>query len=113
MATLFICCTSPKNPTYKDIDVAEFKTRMLESNAVILDVRTPSETAQGIIEGASIIDFRANDFSEQIDKLDKNKNYLVYCRSGGRSAKAAEIMNKKGFKSVCNLEGGYMAWSKE
>ena len=106
-------CTSTQNKGYKDINVNEFKALMNNDNIVVLDVRTPEETAEGIIKGAQEIDYKADGFEGQIDLLDKEKTYLVYCRSGGRSSKTTNMMAKKGFKNVYNLLGGYKAWSKE
>ncbi len=68
--------------TFKD------KVASAGANAVLLDVRTPEEVAEGIIPGAVNIDFRAPDFAEKIAELDKDKTYFVYCKVGGRSAKA-------------------------
>lgn len=93
-----------------DIDVTEFKNKMKEKDIVILDVRTPGETAQGKIEGTIEIDIRSSDFQEKIKELDKDKTYLVYCRSGRRSVTACNIMEKVGFKKTYNLLGGFNAW---
>lgn len=98
---------------YQDIPVADFKAKMQEEGIVILDVRTPEETAEGKIDGAMEIDFHGIDFVSEIEKLDRDKTYLVYCRSGNRSGKTCKMMSEKGFKKLFNLEGGYSAWSKE
>lgn len=97
---------------YQDLNVAEFKAKMAQPGTVVLDVRTPEETAEGKIEGAVEIDFEGQNFEAEIDKLDKNKTYLVYCRSGGRSSQASELMAEKGLKNIYNLTGGYLAWTK-
>ena len=93
-----------------DIDVAEFKNKMKEKDIVILDVRTPAETAEGKIEGTIEIDVKASGFEEKIKELDKDKTYLVYCRSGRRSVTACNILEKEGFKKTYNLLGGFNAW---
>ncbi len=98
--------------TYKDIDVDQCVTMIAEGDIVLLDVRTPEETAEGMIEGAVEIDFYGDNFEAEVLKLDREKTYVVYCKSGGRSANAAEMMAKAGFKNVHNLEGGYTAWSE-
>jgi rhodanese-related sulfurtransferase len=95
-----------------DIDVAEFKNKMKEKDIVILDVRTPAETAQGKIEGAIEIDVKSSDFDEKIKALDKDKTYLVYCRSGRRSVTACNVLEEEGFKKTYNLLGGFNAWKK-
>ena len=95
------------------MNVEEFKTKMSDPGIVLIDVRTPEETAQGMIEGAMQLDFRNPNFETEIDKLDKNKTYLIYCRSGNRSGKTCAMMAQKGFKEMYNLAGGYLAWPKE
>jgi rhodanese-related sulfurtransferase len=94
------------------LDATTFKENLsfAGTNAVLLDVRTPEEVAAGIIPGAVNIDFTAPDFAEKIAGLDKDKTYYVYCKVGGRSAKAIDKMKGTGFKSLYNLEGGYDAW---
>lgn len=85
-----------------------------EQNAIIVDVRTPEEVSGGVIKGASVFaDIKGASFETQIAALDTSKTYIVYCRSGARSASAAEYMSQKGFKHVYNLEGGITAWKGE
>jgi rhodanese-related sulfurtransferase len=96
---------------FKDMNAAEFKEKMGARGVIVLDVRTPAETAEGKIAGAQELDFRAPDFQEKLGKLDRDKTYLVYCRSGGRSSSACGMMEEMGFKNVYNLVGGYQSWS--
>lgn len=85
-----------------------------DSNAVILDVRTEVEIEDGIIPNSINIDiYKGQEFIEELEKLDKAKNYYVYCRSGSRSGQACAIMNSIGFKNAYNLEGGFMNWEGE
>lgn len=85
-----------------------------DDNAVILDVRTEDEYNDGIIFSAINIDIhKGQGFIEELELLDKNKNYYVYCRSGARSAKACEIMNELGFENAYNLIGGILDWDGE
>lgn len=102
---------SPK-PAFANLNVEQFKELMNEPNVVILDVRTPEETAEGMIEGAIQIDFQDPSFDQKISALDKEKTYLVYCAAGGRSAKSCDKMADQGFKHLYNLDGGYDAWSE-
>ncbi len=82
-----------------------------DDNAFILDVRTQEEVEEGYIPNATNIDFYlGQDFLNEVEKLDKSKNYYVYCRSGSRSGQACAIMNSVGFKNAYNLEGGFMNW---
>lgn len=75
---------------------------------MLLDVRTPEEFQQGHINQAQNVDFYQN-FGDQLSKLDKKREYLVYCAVGGRSAKAVNQMREQGFK-VYDLKGGLKAW---
>lgn len=77
---------------------------------LLLDVRTPEETSVSFIEGASFINFYDEDFQAKLNAMDKSKEVFVYCKGGGRSAKAAEMLIEKGFKKVYNLQGGIMSW---
>lgn len=105
--------TAQQEGSFQDLTVSEFEAKMAEEGITLLDVRTPAETAEGMIEGAQEIDFRADDFQEKLTELDKDGTYLVYCRSGGRSASACSMMQEMGFKNVYNLVGGYQRWSVE
>lgn len=104
--------TAPAGPAYENLSAEEFAGRIGAPNTVILDVRTPGETAGGVISGALELDYRAPGFAEEVAALDKDKTYLVYCASGGRSGKACEMMKEAGFKEVVNLKGGYRAWKE-
>ncbi|MBK9254234.1 MAG: rhodanese-like domain-containing protein [Saprospiraceae bacterium] len=110
--------TSVSPPTseqtfFKDIDVNTTGKLMKEkSELIILDVRTPAETARGIIKGAIEIDYYDPTFKEKVSRLDKNQEYLVYCAVGGRSSSALSVMKEAGFTKVYNLKGGYTAWSQ-
>ncbi len=80
---------------------------------IVLDVRTPEEYNEGHIEGAVMIDFNAGNFREEVDKLDKDKDYLLYCRSGNRSGKALAIMEELGFLEIYHMSGGMLEWKAE
>lgn len=83
-----------------------------DDNAVILDVRTAEECSEGIIPGAINIDiFKGQGFVYEVDALEKTKNYYVYCKAGGRSSQACNIMNQLGFEKTFNLMGGFMEWN--
>ncbi len=85
-----------------------------DDNAVILDVRTPEEVEEGYIPNATHIDiYLGQGFIDEIEKLDKTKNYYVYCRSGNRSGQACAILNSIGIENAFNLEGGFMNWEGE
>lgn len=90
---------------------------LLRNNAsnpdfVVLDVRTPAEFAGGHVPQAANVDFEASDFAAQVSKLNKDKTYLVYCRTGSRSGQATAVMNSMGFKHVYDVQGGINAWEQ-
>jgi rhodanese-related sulfurtransferase len=81
------------------------------TNGVILDVRTALEVEEGKIPGATNIDiFKAQEFIDALEKLDKNLPYFVYCKAGSRSAQACAVMHQMGFEYTYNLEGGFSEW---
>lgn len=102
---------APKGIQY--VDVPTFKAKIGGENTVLLDVRRPEEVAAGKIEGAMEINVLADDFQQKIEALDKDKTYLVYCKSGIRSTRACKAMEKAGFEDLYSLDGGFRAWSAE
>jgi len=94
---------------YADVNVSEAK-QMIEANPslVILDVRTQEEYDEGHIEEAVLIP--VNELEQRIGELDREKETLVYCKSGVRSATASQILVDNGFSSVYNMLGGITAW---
>ncbi|CAH8293134.1 rhodanese-related sulfurtransferase [Mariniflexile fucanivorans] len=96
----------------EDLSQEEWASQLAEdTNAVVLDVRTDAEVADGIIPNAIHIDiFKGQAFIDEVEALDKDKNYYVYCRSGNRSGQACAIMDQLGFANAYNLEGGILEW---
>ena len=94
------------------LNAKDFNDR-IEANAVLLDVRTPEEFTSGHIPDAINLDYKSGNFSDRLDSLDKSKDYMVYCLSGVRSGKAADLMKEKGFNSITTLDGGMEAWVAE
>jgi rhodanese-related sulfurtransferase len=108
---LFAIWACQSSSSFKTVKIEEAKKYAENNtNAVWLDVRTPEEVSAGKITSALNIDFMASNFDEVIMGLDKSKTYLVYCKSGGRSAKASEKLVGKGF-TIINMDGGFQAWS--
>ena len=91
------------------VNYDEFWDFVKENDAVILDVRTSKEFSGGAIEGA--ININVDDLRANLEKLDKNKMYAIYCQVGLRGYLANRIMRNNGFRAV-NLNGGYNLWSK-
>ncbi len=79
----------------------------------LIDVRTPQEFEDGHLDGAVNIDYYRSDFAEQLRALKRDVPVLVYCRSGGRSAKASAMMRELDFERVYDMQGGFMAWTRK
>jgi rhodanese-related sulfurtransferase len=110
----FINKPNSNTAMYQNISAADFQQKMKEPNVEIIDVRTSMEVSMGYIKGTQhFIDVSFGDFEKKIEKLDKDKTYLVYCRSGNRSSTACNIMAQRGFKNLYNLSGGIGAYKGE
>ena len=102
-----------KTTSVFNIDVAQFKKLVDSKKGLVLDVRTPEEWAEGTIANAQKINYYDKDFAIKVEHLDKNTPILIYCKRGGRSSSAADILEEKGFIKVFNLMGGISAWIDE
>jgi len=100
----------------KDISAKEahqmIQDNLGSSDFVILDTRSPNEYKSGHLENSVFINFSDPDFMQELEMLDKNKKYLLYCRSGNRSGQTLILMKKMGFIEAYNLKGGIISWSK-
>lgn len=99
--------------SFKTVSVSEFAAIIADTTAIqLLDVRTLKEFDEGHIAGALQIDFYSDQFLPQtLAKLSKEKPIAIYCRSGRRSASAAEKLAAEGYQLI-NLAGGILAWQQ-
>ena len=107
-------CSSVSQQDQEDglISAEELKSRIEEGlDGALIDLRTPAEVSKGVIPGSIVIDYRADDFATQIQALAKDKKYYLYCHSGGRSARAKDLMEKQGFQSIFDYGGGFKEWN--
>ncbi len=86
--------------------------RRRDPDFVVLDVRTRWEYRQAHLPRARQLDCYARDFRKRLEGLDRTKVYLVYCRTGRRSARVAALMRRLGFQEVYDLRGGIVAWAR-
>lgn len=86
--------------------------REAEGKVIVLDVRTPAEYSTGHLKDAKNIDFRSELFKAELSKLDRDKPYLVHCRSGGRSGASLDVFKELGFKRLFHLDGGMLGWEE-
>jgi len=84
-----------------------------DSDFVILDIRTPGEYQSGHLQNAVRVDFYSKSFADEIGRLDKEKSYLVYCRSGNRSARSMDLFKKLQFQKIYHLSSGINSWMSE
>jgi len=95
----------------RDVSAAEAATLLMENPEIgILDVRTGFEFGRGHLEGAVNLNYYSRKFKSKLDELDKNKTWLVHCRSGVRSSKTLPLMEAAGFTSVIHLTDGIIDW---
>lgn len=104
LSLFIIFIISCSNKGYKNINLKKaVKTINTSTNLILLDVRTVEEYSSGYIPNSINIDVLSPDFKSKIELLDKNKEYLIYCRSGNRSTIASSIMATNGFIEIYNL----------
>ncbi len=105
--------TQAQSSEVKAITVSEFEELAKNKGAVrIIDVRTPDEMAEGHIPNAKNVDYKNDNFKSEIAKLDKNRTYILYCKTGVRSGNAADVMKAAGFTHIYALNGGIEAWQE-
>jgi len=79
---------------------------------VLLDVRTPKEFGEERIQGAVMVDYKSPSFRDEVAKLDREKSYLLYCRTGHRTEGAARVMRQLGFRNISVMMGGITKWKE-
>ena len=117
----FVACGQKSNTKEKNNELDQAAISLISPEDLnqankdiqLIDVRKPDEFASGHIENAVNMNFYDEDFEAQIKNLDKDKDVYIYCRSGGRSGKAAKQLEELGFTKVYDLEGGILNWEKQ
>ena len=98
----------------RDISVPEAVAALkADQDVIIIDVRSAKEFKAGHLRNATHIGIKDKDFQTRLEKLDRNKSYLVYCHSGYRSGKTMKLLKKLGFTNVMHMKDGYRGWSKQ
>ena len=93
-----------------NIPPAEAKVYLETEKPVLIDIRTTDEYAAGHLAASVQMDYYAPAFKDKLSKLDKSAKYLIYCRSGKRSAAALKMMQDLGFSDIHDIAGGITAW---
>jgi len=113
LAVLVTACSSGSDTATIELVSPEQAAQVIEdapSGLVVLDIRTPEEFNEARLEGAVNIDYYETSFADQLDTLDKNDPYVMYCRSGNRSSDAVKTMKDLGFTEVYEIDGGIVNW---
>jgi rhodanese-related sulfurtransferase len=106
-----VACVSGAGGGVERLNPEQFESTINStSGALIIDVRTPEEFAQGHINGAQLMNIYDQDFEQKVAALPKDKPVFVYCRSSNRSMQAVPAFQKVGFKQIYELAGGMNAW---
>lgn len=84
-----------------------------EGDVIILDIRTPGEYEGGRIPGAINLDYLSPEFRNNLKKLDSEKTYLIYCRTGGRSGRSLAVFEEEGFTKIYHMNRGIAEWLRE
>ncbi len=104
------CVTqSPEKAQYTDTSVQQAKELIDKGDVFILDVRTQEEYNAGHIRNSTLIPVQ--DLSKRLNEVPRDRKILVYCRTGGRSTTASEILVNNGFTQIYNMKGGITEWT--
>ena len=106
LGTLLLAACSSSSSAIQAVDPQAFLTTAAQPGVTVIDVRTPEEFAAGHLDGAVNMNVEGPDFDARIATLDTAGTVAVYCRSGRRSAAAADRMAGAGFTTIVNLDGG-------
>ena len=113
----FVCMASTGKAAVQAISPHQFKSLLDlhqgDPDFVLLDVRTPKEFRNGHMEGAILLDYHSSDFVDRLKDLDRDRTYLIYCRSGNRSGRSLAIFEKLGFLHAYHLDTGLIGWLRE
>ncbi|MDB4313255.1 rhodanese-like domain-containing protein, partial [Akkermansiaceae bacterium] len=104
---------APVELQVQDVTAEEAKALLSIDHAPqVIDIRTPEEFASGHLPGAIMIDFKSADFKTELAKLDRSKEYLFHCKSGGRSTQSIEAWKEFNFGEIYHLNGGILSWTE-
>ena len=99
-----------QSPIIQDISKDDVLDLLEDKSIDIIDLRTDEEFSKGSIKYSYNIDFQKREFIDNLNLLDKEKAYIIYCKSGNRSKKASLIMKSLGFKLIYHYKQGYQDW---
>ena len=95
---------------HRDVPITDYRT-VVDAATQFIDVRQPDEVAAGTLDGS--VNIPLDQLAARIGELEPARRTVLLCRSGGRSAQAADFLTRSGFVDVVNLEGGMLAYNEE
>ena len=101
-----------QSPVIQDINKDQVNS-LINDKVTKIELRTEKEFENGKIGSSLNIDFQKREFIDNLNKLDKEKPYIIYCMSGNRSLKASHVMKSLGFKMIYHYKKGYKDWIKD
>ena len=101
-----------QSPVIQDINKDQVNS-LINDKVMVIDLRTEEEFKDGKIRSSLNIDFQKREFIDNLNNLDKEKPYIIYCMSGNRSLKASHVMKSLGFKVIYHYKKGYKDWIKD
>ena len=107
---LIVNIYSEKYRKYQVVDTNGAVSLMDDDELIIIDVREEKERKAGFL--SNDLNIPMGQVKAKMDSIDKSKNILVYCKSGTRSDRIADILSKNDFQKVSSLKGGFNAWLK-
>ena len=97
----------------KEISAKEAFNLIKNNNLILLDTRTQEEYRQAHLKNSILIDLTNPEFMKKITSLNKDKNYLLYCHTGGRSMYVMQVMTSLGYKNISHIQGGIESWESQ
>ncbi|MEN8124218.1 MAG: rhodanese-like domain-containing protein [Bacteroidota bacterium] len=118
----FLSCAQKSN-NKNDVETIELKESVVSyispkelnlrnENIQLIDIRTPKEFSGGYLKNAKNINLYNPNFINEMNKLDKNKELYIYCRSGNRTGSISKKLEDMGFKKIYDLKGGILNWKR-
>ena len=111
------CTSATQEQVIKDVTVAEsdsiIRAEYENPCFTLLDIRTRQEFDAGHLQGAMVLDYRDSTFTEKLGQLDRNRTYLIYCRTGHRTGLVMPVLKEMGFNTIYHMLGGITDWKKE
>jgi phage shock protein E len=116
-AVSLLACAKPPTASVVALSARQAETLLAQNSDnpdfVVLDIRTAREYAQGHIPRAVLLDYYDPTFKAGLQRLDRDKIYFIYCRSGNRSGRALKLIEPLGFKKIYHLENGIIDWRRQ